>query len=1255
MIVVIKKALYKNGYLLIAAAWLYTISFIFVNYWSYSSSPVKVKESLENYIYQKEQEVKLLVADTALLTALSNDPVSDVSFQTAIKKEYGLFVYHLNDIGNPILDFWNTNTVLPLEGELTKPDGIYFANYQNGQFQLIKQTVQLANRKLMVLVMVPLRWDYFIENKYLHKQFAAFPGLENRYDIVDDTTAVAIKTASGKKLFYIQELELQSGSILGNISIVLRVLAIIAFLIVINAVAVELQHKRSLKKALLFLITTLGIIRLITYFLPFPFDFRKLELFDPSVYASSSIHPSLGDLLINIVLIFWISSFIKSFYASTKATIITTSIKWNYFFAAVLCLMLVGISFGFESIIRSLISDSKVSFDVTNFFSLNIYTVISFAILCLLVISFIYLSHLILGLLDVVLDLSLPLKLLWFSLTGLLVLSISISDTNSFIRLIVLGWLLAYVSLMHWRKKDMSLSLYQSGILLWWLMFFSASVAGLITYQNRIVELEQRKRIAEKLSLQTDPSGENLISIAITNFNNLFLSDNFNRLTYEFSNKFIKDSLINENFSGYLNKYDTRIYTFDAALNALHNEDSTSYEVINSIINNQSKPTSIPDLFYYENSYDKFSYLYQKEIKDAADSLLGHLIVIAKPKRYKSEALYPELFKQVKDVASDLNTNYAYAVYSNLKLINNYSDYSFATVLQNSQVPKDEFEININGNYNELWYNAGSNKVVIVARQSQLFIELLTLFAYLFCSFLIILLLFYFFNVLLQIRFNVAKLKGLMRFSIRNQIQTTIIAVSVFSFLVIGVATISFFIARFERSNRERLVKAIQVMSTEIENKVRSQLIFDDVLTISDIGLTGDLEKKIIEVSEIHNVDVNFYDLNGNLKVSTQPYIYNKHILSDKMQPTAFYELHNNNKIQYIQDEKVGQFNFLSIYVPIRDEDGSPHAYINIPYLNSQNELNLEISNFLITLINLNAFIFLLAGAIALSVTNRITASFSFIGNKMKAVNLGSHNEEITWQGDDEIGALIVEYNKMVKKLEESALALAKSEREGAWREMARQVAHEIKNPLTPMKLSIQYLQKAIADDAPSVKVLSQRVATTLVEQIDQLSKIASDFSQFANIGNTITENFAINEILQSVVDLNSMEERITIIWQNVNKQPIIVQADKIQINRLFTNLIQNAIQSVPETEPVTITITEVVASNQYTVAIADNGPGIPTAVQEKIFTPNFTTKTSGTGLGLAICKGIIEKAGGNIWFESSVAGTIFYVQMPIADCITVA
>jgi nitrogen fixation/metabolism regulation signal transduction histidine kinase len=267
----------------------------------------------------------------------------------------------------------------------------------------------------------------------------------------------------------------------------------------------------------------------------------------------------------------------------------------------------------------------------------------------------------------------------------------------------------------------------------------------------------------------------------------------------------------------------------------------------------------------------------------------------------------------------------------------------------------------------------------------------------------------------------------------------------------------------------------------------------------------------------------------------------------------------------------------------------------------------------------------------------------------MREVNLGKMNEEIVWNRNDEIGELVKEYNKMVGKLGESAAVLARSEREGAWREMARQVAHEIKNPLTPMKLSIQYLQKAILNNSPDVKELTAKVANTLVEQIDHLSKIAFDFSQFANIGNTQVELFDMHEVIKSLKELYQRGQQVEINWEAIPDK-VMLRADKTQMNRLFTNLFQNAVEAC-EKDQCIINVNEFRENGSVVISVKDNGEGIPSSMQSKIFAPNFTTKSSGTGLGLAMCKSIVEQAHGKIWFETQLGeGTTFHIELPLAN-----
>ncbi|MEJ7828464.1 MAG: HAMP domain-containing sensor histidine kinase [Segetibacter sp.] len=1245
---ILRKSFYRNGYLLIIAAWLYTISFIFSNYSYYRSSPERVKARLETFIKNSEEKFNAFSRDTAVLKSLVTNGTESEKALDYVNDAVNLYVYVRNDAGNLLLIFWNNHKVTPTAKDLEQADGKYFSVYPNGEFEFIKKTFYLNGKQVTTAAVVPIRWNYFFETKYLKTEFAAVANIENTYDVVKDYANIYIKNGDGKVIFGLKEKKKVQDIQSGWVSLALRVIAIIFVLIFINMLANEVVQKKGWVKGFLLLTVLVLFLRFLSYQFAFPFNFRKGELFDPIIYGSNSLHPSLGDLLINMILLFWLLSFFKSSARDNLKAVSSITQRRGWILTGVLSILMVVLAFTTAGVVRSLITDSKISYDVVNFFSLSIYTLISFIILCLIIFIFFYLSHLILLFLYKVADVPPYMKYVAVTVCGLIYLTINIHSASSISNLVVLGWLLAYMFLMEYRKEDILLPVIKSSFFLVWLIFFAGSIASLIIYQNKKVEIEQRKKAAEKLASLADPAGESIMSIGIANFSIVFLAKNFDRLTVEASNKAIKDSLINENFSGFLNKYDTRIYTYNNNFQPLFNEDSVSYDVITNIIYNQSKRTSIKDVYYYESNTEGYSFLYQKEIRDSLQNDLGYFFVVAKPKRYTAEALYPELFKQGKDNPSDIDLNYAYAIYNKGTIINNFGDYNFVSRIPKQQYPKQDYIEKKAGQYSELWYNAGNNKLVIVVKGGSLFIASITLFAYLLGSFLFLVVLLQIIEYLMWSRFSWKRIKSGFTFNIRTQIQSTIIFISIFSFLVIGIATISFYIKRFSETNRERLVKAIQIMSNEIESQIQSHTIFDDVVKIYDLGASNELERRINEISEIHNIDINFYDLAGNLKVSTQPYIYKKKILSEMMEPLAYYRLHYNQDIQFIQEESVGRFSYLSIYVPVRDEAGEPYAYLNIPYLNSQKELKQEISSFLVTLIVLNAFIFVVAGAIALLLTNRITNSFTLIGSKMKDINLGKANEEISWNTKDEIGALVNEYNKMVKKLEESAQALAKSEREGAWREMARQVAHEIKNPLTPMKLSIQYLQRAIREKNPDMQMLAQKVASTLVEQIDQLAKIASDFSQFANIGNVKMEDFDVTELLGSLINLYNTNEKLNISW-NKPKCPAIIRADRSQINRLFTNLLQNAIEASPGGGIINITINEEIEANKLMISIKDDGVGIPAEKHDKIFTPNFTTKSSGTGLGLAMCKGIVEKANGRIWFETTEgAGTTFYVLLPL-------
>jgi HAMP domain-containing protein len=1089
VITTFKKSFYKNGYLLIIAAWLYTISFIFSNYQSYTSSPKRVKHQLESYLKEGEDEFRAFTNDTPFLKEIVEKTIVPKKSVRHLREDLGLFVYTGTDPGKLLLHFWSNNKMAPDIQDLSKPDGKYFSQNTSGQFEFIKKTFYLKNQIVVTTALIPIHWSYFFNNEYLQSEFPAISGISKRYDIAASGADVYIKNGEGKVLFGLKEKTKSADERPGGWTILFRVLSLVFVLIFINVYAFETVNKKGWVKGFVFLAASVFLFRFVTYVFPFAFELGSLELFQATIYASNYVNKSLGDLFINVMLLFWLISFVKFSAEGFLKNVQDITGKRAWIVQVVLCLSLIVLSFASASVIRSLISDSKISFDVKNPFSLNFYSFFSLIILCFITLTFFHLSHL--ALLFIHKSANVPTLAKYFivAVGGLIYLSFNLHDSASIANLVVLIWLLIYMGIMEFRKEDIFVPILRSSFFLIWIIFFAASISALIIYQNRYEEFERRKRLADEVISQVDPFAETFMSIEIENIDSAFLSSSFENLKYESTNKLIKDSLINANFSGYLNKYDTRLYTFDHGYHPLYNDDSVTFDNITNIIYNRSKKTFIEGLYYYENEFTGFSYLYEKEIVDSSNNIVGYFFVVAEPKKYKSQALTPELFKQVKDIEADLDVNYAYAVYNKGVIINTYGDYNFKSYIPRNQYPKQEFKEEEKKDSVELWYNAGNNKLVIIVKAGSVSYEAITLFAYLFGSFLFVVIMFQVLHYLISNKFRITRLRNGLRLNIRNQVQGTIIFISIFSFLVIGIATISFYINRFRQTNRERLVKAMQIMTNEIQSRLASRSALDDVANIYDLGANNNFERSIREISEIHNVDVNFYNVSGNLKVSTQPYIYKKQILSDMMEPTAFFRLHYENNIRVIQEEQVSHFSFISIYMPVKDERGEIYGYVNIPYLNSQKELKQEISNFLVTLINLNAFIFVIAGAIAVFLTNRITGSFILIASKMRAINLGTANEEIAWNTNDEIGALVNEYNKMVKKLEESAHALAKSEREGAWREMARQVAHEIKNPLTPMKLSIQYLQRAIKERNPNIEILSQKYQLPSLSRLISLQK----------------------------------------------------------------------------------------------------------------------------------------------------------------------
>jgi nitrogen fixation/metabolism regulation signal transduction histidine kinase len=410
------------------------------------------------------------------------------------------------------------------------------------------------------------------------------------------------------------------------------------------------------------------------------------------------------------------------------------------------------------------------------------------------------------------------------------------------------------------------------------------------------------------------------------------------------------------------------------------------------------------------------------------------------------------------------------------------------------------------------------------------------------------------------------------------------------------------------------------------------------------------LEDFLVKLSNVFFTDINVFNDKGLLISSSRPQIFEEGLLSERMNASAYQKMIVDRNSVFIHHESIGSMQFNSAYLPFYSETDKLLGFVNLPYFAKQDELKKEISSFLVTFLNIYILLILFGVFITVLISNYITAPLAMLAGKMSQIRLGMVNEKITWKQHDEIGQLVSQYNRMTEELGRSAEMLAKSERESAWREMARQVAHEIKNPLTPMKLSAQYLEKAWNEKAPDWDQRLARFTKTMVEQIDALSVIASDFSDFAKMQAVVFAKTDMEEVIRFVLSLYRDTTSIRYEFQT-NVTGCFVSGDRSQLLRMFTNLLNNAVQAIGDRQDGIISIHIIKELNQLVVTISDNGCGIPSERADRIFQPDFTTKTSGMGLGLAIVKGIVEGMNGDITFTSvDQKGTTFSIKFPVIE-----
>lgn len=477
------------------------------------------------------------------------------------------------------------------------------------------------------------------------------------------------------------------------------------------------------------------------------------------------------------------------------------------------------------------------------------------------------------------------------------------------------------------------------------------------------------------------------------------------------------------------------------------------------------------------------------------------------------------------------------------------------------------------------------------------------------------------------------------RLSIRSRVFISMVLLILISSILIGVVTIFQYNQQAEDYNSGRLARKENAVILHLQ--VELARISDSVQATQIRSLFKD---KINEIAKIHRMEIEIHAMDGNLLISSNNNV-DFHRTSDVIVPKVLNALAYDSKHRFVEKNKTEDKEYHASYRYLFNNADQAIGILHLPYLEDSAEQEEELRTFLKSLA-LGFFVMFLIGMVfAYFISSYITRSLKTVSDKLIKTRLEQRNEKIELSGaSNEIYTLIDAYNNMVDELEDSAVKLAKSEREQAWREMAKQVAHEIKNPLTPMRLTVQSFERKFDANDADIEYKLKEFSKTLIQQIDVMSSIASAFSDFAKMPGQKREQINLVDVVKHATELFT-ESNITF---DSTAESIVVNLDKLQVVRIITNLIKNADQATETVEHPEIKVALKEEKKDVLIYVSDNGKGISEELKSKVFEPKFTTKTSGMGLGLPMIKNIIEAYGGTITFTSKEDyGTTFKVLLP--------
>jgi two-component system, NtrC family, nitrogen regulation sensor histidine kinase NtrY len=1208
-------------------------------FFSQSNSIKHFLRPVVSKIHQVEKEFD----DDFLEILMQNRPTDSISFSSLnIETKHA---YYLFNESNQLV-YWSNFEFIPDFDRLRINRNFALYEDQNGLFITKIRRLSRNDRGYWLIQVFPLQLKSEIDNDFLQAGF----NLEvfgNEWVKISDVLIDGYEGIYGQKGDFLFSVKFEPGyQAIGqrsNLTLLIFFFSLVTLVLIQGyGLIISFWKRGKPMLSIFYAALILFSIRAFMMFFNFPQDFFEFKLFDSNYFAASIINPSLGDFFLNVIglavilsLFFFdlssrkISEFLKGKFQDSQQWIFYLS---AYLFSSV-CLAL------FYMLYLHILSNAQWELNIQSIPTFDYFKAISLIIIFLGGVGYLLFSILSVKLIreDSFHGKNFALKvLIYFSIPILIVLAFF--EPLYFI---------VYVSHVVFLGAVISFQLYKKifklGLNTFLTFFFGCFIAAIITatashHVHLISQQQSKMRFGEQQMVENDVIAEFFLADMMERISNdIFIKNNLSDPLQ--SKETIVQKIKRVHVSSYFDQYAVQIKLFSpSGDNFIDREIDENLQDLRLSFIKSDYATSTRNLYFIKDIVEGYRIRYYAFIPIFRDSkLVGTVFLELRQLKILPGSVFPKLLIDKKYLATLNDKKYDFAVYNEGILqysvgVFNYRAADFGVFLnQNALFDKG---MTLKG-YHHLGIQS-QDKTIIVSSPGYPFLYILADVSFFFVSFI----LFTLFGVLIYV---VSKGIDHLNFNYSAKLQVYLNFAFFFPILIVSIIIVTLLTRSYtEELHRQYFQKA--------------SLIADNISPVLEKQITGeadrdDLSESVNDLAGTTNTDINIYQPTGLLVATSQPNTFDKKILTRYINPKAIMGIIEGQNNQMLLEEKVGELAYKTVYIAIRSSDSQKvRAIVAIPFFESAAELNFLITEVLSNIIIVFVLIFLVFLVVSYFVSSNLTFPFKLLTQKLKNTDLDS-NEPMYWPTNDEIGMLVGEYNNMLFKLESSKKILAESEKESAWREMAKQVAHEIKNPLTPMKLTLQHLLRLQAEGKIEDTAALKRPIETLIQQVDTLSDIATSFSAFAKMPLPINEVIDLKSLVQGVCELfkNNKLDALNCIDETTAPQ-LQIMADGKLLGRIISNLIINGVQAVEGKKAIIDVILKEV-SGTVILEIRDNGKGIPEENRYKIFVPNFSTKSEGSGLGLAIAKRGVEASGGKIWFETMVGqGSSFFISFPILN-----